>query len=174
LGRSAPVHAAVLSAEQGVEGVTNGEADRADVTGVHRARRGLFTVALSLITVGTIISVVHAVSDRQWWNALLWAAICTFWVLAFGGLLRSCTIVDTDGLLIRAAWGPWKRISWDAVASLSSTSGALASPQFITVRTRQGKTVVTRIPSRLRPALDHYITEHRRADGPPSDTRHTR
>ena len=52
------------------------------------------------------------------------------------------------------------QVTWGEIDSFASTTGGLASPEIVTLRTTSGRKVMTQIPSRLLPELESYATEH--------------
>ncbi|KQU68159.1 hypothetical protein ASC58_11335 [Phycicoccus sp. Root101] len=138
-------------------------AERRDVVGTHQLPRRVLQIALTLVCVSVVVLAAGAAwgVHRGGYPWSLMAEVLAFltWVLLFASLLHSRTIVGASGIRIRSGWR-WRQIDWGEIDSFGSTTGGLASPEIVTLRTTSGRKVMTQIPSRLLPELESYATEH--------------
>ncbi|GAB3075888.1 hypothetical protein [Phycicoccus sp. Root563] len=138
-------------------------AERRDAVGTHQLPRRVLQIALTLLCVSAIVLAAGAAwgfhrGGHPWWLLAEMLAVLT-WMLLFTSLLHSRTVVEASGLRIRSGWR-WRQVSWGEIDSFASTTGGLASPEIVTLRTTSGRKVMTQIPSRLLPELESYATEH--------------
>ena len=138
-----------------------------DVTGEYKARVGPMTWGRIALGVAWAVAGAVQLADDHVSIALLWWATATLWLAMAAVGQRGRTLVDADGVVVKAV-SRTKRMSWDEVNFTTSAPSTHWPPADLTLRAKNGRELPTHVPALRWAEVKAYGELHRSVQDQPS------